>query len=528
MQSNHISKKFFLLISLWMIFNISSAANYTFELSNEQTWSDNSSTNTSVNYVTVRAYVPGSNSTTYRSVPIYTPTYTSEANIYGDVVGSVFYIYGSGTRAFVDPYDGPKRDVIYPATQILHTRLLAVNNERLAIGNYNVLGGHAAGKGFIYDIIYDQYTRLSAPDTVWTDLADINNSGQIVGTRINDDGATRVGFVYDCKNGYRDISIPDASWTIPAKIDDEGNIYGWLSGMVDAQYFIARPDSNEDLSSCMLVPRDDVTDNIEFASTQTFEMSGDIAAAVKVADFDGRGIDDLLIYHEIGKTILYLGEDGFDEKIKYYGDEFNTLSAGINLATVWDFNNDGLLDKISNNGTDNLLYFAKTDGGFYYVPQKLPAGKLYYGDLNGDGLLDIASFNGAYASVRYQTGQTAAVVEPVVTSDPGTNTDPVTTDAGTDTTPTTDPQTDAGTSDDSANSSAPEIDANASEVELKGTISEIHDNNVILSSGQTLWFNTDTIIKYNDANSFELGQDLEFKAWKNSDGALIGIKVEIP
>ncbi len=37
----------------------------------------------------------------------------------------------------------------------------------------------------------------------------------------------------------------------------------------------------------------------------------------------------------------------------------------------------------------------------------------------------------------------------------------------------------------------------------------------------------ESIIKLNDASAFEIGQTLEFKAWMNFDGTLIGIKVEV-
>ena len=42
-----------------------------------------------------------------------------------------------------------------------------------------------------------------------------------------------------------------------------------------------------------------------------------------------------------------------------------------------------------------------------------------------------------------------------------------------------------------------------------------------------LWFDAETIIKFNDASGFEVGQTLEFKAWMNPDGTLVGIKVEV-
>ncbi|MFC1664846.1 hypothetical protein ACFL17_04370 [Pseudomonadota bacterium] len=497
-----------LILATLIISNNANATTYDYELSTNQTWADGGSSNTTTNYVTVRAYVPGSNSVTYKTVPIYTPVYTSENNSLGDVVGSVFTIYGSGTTAFVDPYNGPKKTIVYPAVQILHTKLLAINDDRLAVGNYNVLGGHAAGRGFIYDVIYNQYTQLVAPNTVWTDIGDINNLGQIVGTSINDDGASRKGFVYDCQNGFESINVPGSSWTVPKKIDDEGNIYGVVSGIAEATYFIARPNTMN-YPSCLLVPREDIADSISFGEGHSFELSGDRALGVKIGDFDGRGINDLLVYHEVGKTILYLGEEGFDNKIKYYGDEFNTLAEGINIETEWDFNNDGLIDDVDSKGTDNLLYFAKADGSYYYVPQKLQSGSLKFGDLNGDGLVDIATFSGAFASINYQTNQSPVDPEPVVVTDPVGEPNPVINSGPT------------------VVGDVPAIDSNAIKVELKRIIEDIRENRVLLTSGEVLWFSSESIIKYNDAPSFEVGQKLEFKAWRNPDDSLIAIKVEV-
>lgn len=88
-----------------------------------------------------------------------------------------------------------------------------------------------------------------------------------------------------------------------------------MSGIADAAYFIARPDSINNNSGCSLVARDDVAESIYFDNATSFELSGDFATGVKIADFNGGGVNDLLIYHEVGKTILYLGEDGFDNKI---------------------------------------------------------------------------------------------------------------------------------------------------------------------------------------------------------------------
>ena len=126
-----------------------------------------------------------------------------------------------------------------------------------------------------------------------------------------------------------------------------------------------------------------------------------------------------------------------------------------------------------------------------------------YGDLNGDGLVDFVKFNGQFASITYQWGQSE--VDPVPVIEP-------------------DPVVDPGTV---VEGEVPAIDANAYEVGLADTIAEIKDNSVVLSSGKILWLNSETIIKFNDASGFEVGQTLQFKAWMNPDGALIGIKVEV-
>lgn len=499
---------FLLVITSVGMSTFAQATNYSYELSADQTWTDGGSTNNTSESVTVRSYVPGSNSVTYKNVLIYTPTYTSEANALGDVVGSVYNIYGSGTTAFSDPYDGPKRTVIYPAIQILHTSLHAINNDRLAIGTYYVLGGHAAGNGFIYDVLYDQYTPVVEPNTQWTDLGDINNSGTIVGTSINGDGAIRKGFTYNCQNGFEPFDIPGSSWTIPKKIDDEGNIYGIVSGIADATYFIARPDYVDSNPTCSLVPRDDVAEPVVFGGGSSFELSGDYAHGLRIADFDGRGVNDIFAYPEPGKWILYLGEDNFKSKIKYYGDAYKTVLEGVDLATEWDFNNDGFIDKLHYNASGNLLNISKGDGSYYYVPQKLPAGSRF-GDLNGDGLVDYLTISGAYVSIAYQTGYSVAEPAPVVTPDPVIEPDPVNQPGPV------------------AAGDVPAIDPNGYQLESADNIEEIRADSVLLSSGLVLWFNSETIIKYNDASGFEVGQLLEFKAWANPDGTLVGIKVEV-
>jgi hypothetical protein len=132
------------------------AVTYTIELSLDKPWTDGGTSSGTTQYVSVRAYVPGSNSVSYRTMPVRTSTYESEANALGDVVGTVHKIYGSGNQGYVDPYDGPKRTTNYPYA--LHTNMIAINDNRYAVGNHYP-------RGFIYDVIYDHFLDFNVPNT---------------------------------------------------------------------------------------------------------------------------------------------------------------------------------------------------------------------------------------------------------------------------------------------------------------------------------------------------------------------------
>lgn len=490
--------KSLLIITMLAPSSIVYAISYAYELSEVQTWSDVGSTATTTQNTTVRAYVPGDKSINYTTVPIYTSTYSSTANSLGDIVGSVHNIYGT-SPAWVDPYNGVKFSIMYPTYNVMRTNLRAVNDDRLAIGSYVQVGGSSTS--FIYDLIYKQYTELDNPSGLSANIVDINNIGQIIGSQATSDGT--VSFVYDCVKGFQDFVIPGATSTYVNRIDDQGNVYGKVYGVdADMTYYIARPDSLTDTSACSLVPRDDVAEPIVFSGGKSFEMSGDVAQRIKVGDFNHGGVDDIFVYHEMGKYILYIGEDVFDTKNKNFSD-WNAVEdmTGVTAVTEWDFNNDGLMDKVDG----NRLYLAKSAGEYYYVHQTLPVGaKAAYGDFNGDGLLDVASFGGAFVSIAFQAGPAADPV-PAPTPPVVADLDPAPSTVG----------------------DIPAIDANANKVELIDTIAEVRTNSVLLSSGVVLWFNADSIIKLNDATAFKIGQTLEFKAWVNPDGSLIGIKVEV-
>ena len=89
-------------IMLLLAVTVGSASAYTYDVSEVQPWMDESTTESNVDYVQVRAYVPGSNTINYRTMPIYSSTTTSGANSLGDVVGYTNNIYGT-SPAFVNP-----------------------------------------------------------------------------------------------------------------------------------------------------------------------------------------------------------------------------------------------------------------------------------------------------------------------------------------------------------------------------------------------------------------------------------------
>jgi hypothetical protein len=117
--------------------------------------------------------------------------------------------------------------------------LFTVNDDRLALCIYHVLGGHARGRGFLYDLVFDQYTDFFVPGAEWTAPNDLNNLGRIVGANITANGATRKSFTYDCANGFEPFDIVGSTgWTIPYKIDNQGVIYGW-----SAEFLVLRTSS---------------------------------------------------------------------------------------------------------------------------------------------------------------------------------------------------------------------------------------------------------------------------------------------
>lgn len=555
-------------IILLLVVTVGSASAYTYDVSFEQPWVDVSTTTSNVDYVQVRSYVPGSNTITYKTVPIYSSTTTSGANSLGDVVGYTNNIYGT-SPAFVDPYDGAKYTLEYPTYQLMKTRLYSVNDQRLALGDYMQTG--AIVHEYIYDLIYKKYTTLSELDPNWTHLSDMNNQGQVVGTSLEG------GFSYDCQNGESIINVEGSTWTKPQKIDDQGNVYGTFSSPdMEETYFIATPDMPTGEITCSLI-RDDVFEPIVFGNSLSFEMSGDYAYAISVADFNGRGTADILIDHG-GKVILYKGEQNFDKKTKYYGESFSTIFDNqfpdvVIPADVTDVNNDGIDDSIINDGSKTQISLGKGDGTYYYVPQILNKVSKF-ADMNDDGYADIITVNGAMISVEFQqpapetppADTTAPVITLLGSSPVDVEVNTTYNDAGATASDNVDVNVSVivtnpvntgvlGTytvtydaSDSSGNAATqvtrtvnvvdtsvpeipidgiPPISPDAEEIEFAGIVEEIIDSNNLVIDGKIVWISSDTIYTVNEDVPVSVGLPAQVKGMQNPDGQVIGITVEI-
>lgn len=89
MKIQNISKSITSLAAIMLLLavTVGSASAYTYDVSEEQPWSNEPTTESNVDYVSVRAYAPDSNTINYKTAPIYSSTTTSGANSLGDVDG---------------------------------------------------------------------------------------------------------------------------------------------------------------------------------------------------------------------------------------------------------------------------------------------------------------------------------------------------------------------------------------------------------------------------------------------------------
>ena len=130
-----------------------------------------------------------------------------------------------------------------------------------------------------------------------------------------------------------------------------------------------------------------------FSESYHFEMPYSYCGWLVVADLDGDAYDDIALFGDGFRVFL--------QDISSPGTFFAPVLYGASTSggVVADLNNDGLLDCASNIGyggyPDGLAVWLQktTPRGDFFSPQIYPppAGEIAAGDMNGDGLADIAT-----------------------------------------------------------------------------------------------------------------------------------------
>jgi hypothetical protein len=119
---------------------------------------------------------------------------------------------------------------------------------------------------------------------------------------------------------------------------------------------------------------------------------------VAIADFNRDGKPDLAVANQLASTVSVLlgnGDGTFGAQVSY------RAGIGANSVAVADLNGDGTLDlAVTANGTINdpvgyevSIFFGNGDGTFrpqVTVPAGIGSNSVAIGDLNGDGVLDLA------------------------------------------------------------------------------------------------------------------------------------------
>jgi hypothetical protein len=145
-------------------------------------------------------------------------------------------------------------------------------------------------------------------------------------------------------------------------------------------------------------------------------------ASVAVADFNGDGFQDLAAADFNGKVTVLLG-DGLGDFTPATGSPF-TVGTNPQCVVVGDFNGDGIPDlAVANYGSANVTVLLGNTTNFsgafgFTAPMGSPFSvgngpyNLVVGDLNGDGIPDLAVANFADGNVSVLVGSSSGVFTP--------------------------------------------------------------------------------------------------------------------
>ena len=174
---------------------------------------------------------------TYWLTAVAPPT-VATANVLGDSVSTTTHIYGTVYTSMAHDYIYGGYPLEYDHPSSMGTRMVAINDERLATGIYMITGGLTFG--VLWDFTYNRWTSINTGG--WSVYpTSINNNGQVAGVHHIVSSNKRSSWVYDC-TGVTLIDMPGATDTRVLHISDDGVISGLVSGIVGGSYFVAVPD----------------------------------------------------------------------------------------------------------------------------------------------------------------------------------------------------------------------------------------------------------------------------------------------
>ncbi len=233
--------------------------------------------------------------------------------------------------------------------------LRRINNSNVAIG---WLYGNSSSDGFVVDLDTEQYTLLGdifpAIGTGPTRAHDINDAGQIVGTRVGAYPVYSYGYLYTPGSGFQILPFPGAAYQqamTPFGVNNQGAVVGEIYIDGSSRAFVYTPeDGTRDLNDDALVqgrPAGYVM--------MTAQKINDNGWIVGYGYGGGFGIYTAYVLRPRDNTCpADFNGDGFVNGNDY--DEFASFFDSADPGA--DFNGDGFV-----NGNDYDEFAAAFDGG---------------------------------------------------------------------------------------------------------------------------------------------------------------------
>ncbi|MEZ4869924.1 MAG: FG-GAP-like repeat-containing protein [Caldilineaceae bacterium] len=147
-----------------------------------------------------------------------------------------------------------------------------------------------------------------------------------------------------------------------------------------------------------------------FAERRPFGMENDSINSVAVGDVNGDGTLDLVTGSFLAQNVVYLNDGQGNFNWPGSGRPFGMGNDNTSSVAVGDVNGDGTLDLITcnTNGDPNMVYLNDGQGNFNWSGSSRPFGtgndntsSVAVGDVNGDGALDLVTANFQRQSVVY-------------------------------------------------------------------------------------------------------------------------------